>query len=92
MKKRTNNTTVQIIVINSNTPEVTSEHSELFDADNETISEFVLTTLNNHGKGAHILMKRDNQFYLAYHTATGKTKSKTYHEEKVEYHPHMHQF
>lgn len=90
--KKTDKPIVQLMVINSNTAEVTSDHHTLAGMDREKIDNFILDTLNEHGKGAHILLKENNSLYLAYHTATGKPKSRTFYKDKVDYHPYMHQF
>jgi len=80
---------VKILVIDSGVTPVKTFKHELPASDKQKVKDTILSELNRLGKAAHALIKYKDKFWIADHTAEGRTASTEYHKHSVRYHPFM---
>jgi hypothetical protein len=80
---------VKILVIDSGTTPIKTFKHELPASDKQKVKDTILSELNRLGKAAHALIKYKDKFWIADHTAIGRTASTEYHKHSVKYHPFM---
>jgi len=81
--------TVKILVIDSGVTPIKTFKHELPASDKQKIKDTILSELNRLGKSSHALIKYKDKFWVAGHTAEGRTASTEYHKHSVRYHPFM---
>lgn len=83
------NNTVKILIIDSAKTPIHTEKYEFASNEGDKIKTTILDCLNRLGKATHALIKFNNEYWVADHTAQGKVASTTYYRHRVKYHPYM---
>jgi hypothetical protein len=81
--------TVKILIIDSGVAPIQTFKHELPASEKQQIKDLILSELNRLGKATHALIKFKDKFWVADHTAPGKSMSTEYHKHSVKYHPFM---
>ena len=81
--------TVKVLVIDSGKTPIATERFEFAETEGVKIKETVLAALNRLGKASHALIKFKGKFWVADHTASGRTPSKEYYRYEIKYHPYV---
>lgn len=84
----TNPEIVKILVVNTGATPISTEKYEFASTEKQAIHDKILESINRLGKNSHALLKFQNRFWVADHTAR-KGPSKEYFKHEVKYHPMM---
>lgn len=79
---------INVLIINSGTNPISTQKLDFVFSDGPLVEKTILECMNKIGKACHALIKYQNKFYVADHTATGSTPSSRYARREVGYHPY----